>query len=120
MTMNGGVHWLPDALEVEFSGGFALELNVEPLVDAVLVDKSGELGRALSDEVVFAYIVVPHLEVKVIPNVMHVDVEVLTGPLWFLSHVPSNRRLPLVVSACHFDVGIHLAESLSIVSKVRL
>ena len=77
----------PFGLEVDLAGWLTLVLNWEPLIHTMTKSKGAELRRADSDALILANIVVPNVEVQVISQVVHLDIEVLIVPFGSLSSI---------------------------------
>ena len=60
-------------------------------------------------------VLIPNVEVQVVPKVVHFNIKVFGFPDWFLASVFLNRRLPLLLAASHFYVWVHLSEELGVV-----
>ncbi len=69
---------------------------------------------------ILANVVVVELEMKVVAQVLHIEVEALRQPLGVFSTVLTSGRLPLLLAALHLDVRVHLAEHFSVTGQLGL
>jgi hypothetical protein len=95
-------------------------LNFEPLIDTVVDAKGAELDVVLANVVGIGDIFIEYLDKNIVPDVLDIDVHKLTGPLGVLTLVASGLGLDSLHSGVEDNVGIHLAEGLSVTSELSL
>lgn len=117
--MSFSLSGLPVGLEMDFSGSLTLVLNIEPLLPVFLASEGSQLGLTFANLLIFAWIIVQSLKLKVVSEVFDVDGEGSTVPFGFLAALFDGFRLPFEVAGLEVNVGIHLADS-SVARKVRL
>jgi hypothetical protein len=108
----------PVGLEVELTGAPALVFNIEPLIPVFLAAEGGELRLTVSDDIVPAVIIILTNEVKVITEVLDVDFEDLSFPVGLLATLLTDSGALAPFAGRELDVGVHPAESGSVVGKM--
>jgi len=116
LTLSGG---LEHTLDVDLSRGFTSVGNAEPLIDTTGDAKGGKLDDCDTNNIVGARILVVDLNVHVIANVFHIDLEGLI-PNGGLASTVLGCGLVLLLARGYLHVGIHLAEGFRITGEPSL
>ena len=107
---------------MELASFFSFPEQGVPLVHSAVTAEAGELGLTLGDAVILEDFFVPHVEENVVAKVL--DFEVLrvgeASPVGVLAAVVVDGALPLLFTQLNNNVRVHLADSLRIVSELRL
>jgi hypothetical protein len=108
----------PLGFEMDGASLFAFVLNFEPLINALVDAEGTKLNVVLSNVIGIGDIFIEYLHKNIITDVLDIDVHKLAGPLRALTLVGGSLGLDSLHTGVEDNVGIHLAEGLSVTGEL--
>jgi hypothetical protein len=110
----------PMRSKMDLTSFSAFVLNFEPLIPVFDSSECAKLLLTISDLFVLTNLVIPKSIFKIVANVLNINGELLVVPSGLLASLLADFRLPFELTCLEFNVWVHLAEKIIVVSDISL